>query len=102
MARLLLILAVSLVALRAEAQSPRELRELALAFERGDEGQVRHYASAFRGEGTLGRTFACIELAFAGASLRRLVDAPLDDAALADAVHALFYTPNKPICHTAF
>ncbi|MCB9616164.1 MAG: hypothetical protein H6722_27325 [Sandaracinus sp.] len=89
MARLLLILAVSLVALPARAQSPGELRELALAFEHNDEGQVRHYASVFRGEGTLGRAFACIELAFAGASLRRLIDTPLDDTALADAVHAL-------------
>ena len=28
--------------------------------------------------------------------------ADISDPAYADAVHALFYTPNKPICHTAF
>ena len=28
--------------------------------------------------------------------------ADISDLAYADAVHALFYTPNKPICHTAF
>jgi predicted acetyltransferase len=28
--------------------------------------------------------------------------ADISDPAYADVVHQLFYTPNKPICHTAF
>jgi predicted acetyltransferase len=28
--------------------------------------------------------------------------AQISDANYADTVHQLFYTPNKPICHTAF
>ena len=28
--------------------------------------------------------------------------AEISDAAFADAVHQLFYTANKPVCHTAF